>query len=106
MTAMNEFWYAQPAALDAYVYSFAGGVVGALFFYVGLWLTVRIALAARHPVVIALLSFAVRVIVVTFVIFWVSGGMIDHVLACLVAVIAMRFLLVRLLPPPVSLTHR
>ena len=64
--------------------AFLAGVSIGLFFYGGLWLTVRALLTSRHPVLLTISSFWGRTIVALGGFLLVMNGSWGAALACLV----------------------
>ncbi len=67
----------------------AGTALG-LFFYAGLWLTVRSLPQARHPVLLTLGSFWIRTLVVLASVLLLMKGRWQYVVVCLVGFLAGR----------------
>lgn len=98
---VNELWTMQGTSAAGYLIALAGGAACALFYFGGLWLTLRHILDARHPAVLVLLSFWVRTAIVAAAIFVLAGGRLDQLALCVVAMLVTRAVLLRLLPAPV-----
>lgn len=79
--------------------AFAAGLAFGLFFFGGLWLTVRRLPASRCPVLLLLASFAIRTAVAVVGFYFVMGGRWERALACLVGFLIMRFVLTARLRP-------
>jgi F1F0 ATPase subunit 2 len=79
--------------------AFAAGLGLGLFYFGGLWLTVRRLPAWRHPVPLLLASFAARTAAVVLGFYFVMGGRWERALACLVGLLVMRFVLTAWLRP-------
>lgn len=90
----------QGASVAGYLIALAGGAACALFYFGGLWLTLRHTLDARHPAVLVVLSFWARTAIVAAAIFMLTDGRLDRLAFCVLALLAMRAVLLRLLPPP------
>ena len=89
------------------VLAFAAGLGLGLFYFGGLWLTVRRLPASRYPVPLFLLSFTVRTAVVVVGFYFVMGGRWERALACLVGIVVVRFVLTsRLQPGPAPAAPR
>lgn len=71
------------------------GLAVGLFFFGGLWLTVRALPTARHPALLALGSYLGRVGVSLLAFYWVMGGRWERLATALLGLIAMRLLLIR-----------
>ena len=76
----------------------AGAALG-LFYFGGLWLTVRRLPRSRRPGLLLLGSFLVRSAVVVPGFYFVMGGRWERLLACLVGFLAARTVLLVLLRP-------
>ena len=74
----------------------AGALLG-LFFFGGLWWTVRHGLTARHPAWLFVGSLLLRTTVVIAGFWWVSDGLWDRLLACLVGFLVVRLVMTRAL---------
>jgi F1F0 ATPase subunit 2 len=81
------------------VLAFAAGLGLGLFYFGGLWLTVRQLLTSRHPVPLLLVSFAGRTAVAVVGFYFVMGGRWERALACLVGFLVVRFVLTARLRP-------
>ncbi len=73
----------------------AGAAVG-LFYFGGLYWTVRRLAASRRPMLLAWGSFAARTAVAVAIIFLVGRDSVQRLVACLVAMVVTRMVLVRL----------
>ncbi len=91
----------QGASVAGYLIALAGGAACALFYFGGLWLTLRHTLDARHPAVLVVLSFWARTAIVAAAIFMLAGSRLERLVLCVVAFLATRAVLLRLLPAPV-----
>lgn len=99
---MNDLWTLQSASAAGYLVALAGGAGCALFYFGGLWLTLRYALHARHAAMLVVLSFWARTAVVAATIFVLADGRFDRLALCVVGLLVTRTLLVRMLPAPLS----
>ncbi len=70
-----------------------------IFYFGGLWLTVRRLPTARRPAFLSLLSFFGRLGVVLFGFYLVMGSHWERLLVCLFGFLAIRIILVRLWGP-------
>ncbi len=70
-----------------------------LFYFGGLWLTVRRLPTARRPAFFSLLSFFGRLGVALFGFYLVMGGHWERLLVCLLGFLGARVILVRLWGP-------
>jgi F1F0 ATPase subunit 2 len=75
----------------------AGFALG-VFFYGGLWLTVRRLSDTRHPGLLTLGSFWIRTLLVVGGFLFVMAGRWDYALWSLIGFTAGRFAVVKLLP--------
>ena len=99
---MNELWMVQGASAAGYLAALAGGAACALFYFGGLWLTLRHTLNARHAAVLVVLSFWSRTAVVAAMIFVLADGRLDRLALCVVGLLVTRTLLLRKLPAPLT----
>lgn len=72
----------------------AAGIGLGLFYFGGLWLTVRRLSSARSPMPIALASFVARTAVVLVGFYFVMGGRWERMLACLAGFFVVRLVMV------------
>ena len=77
----------------------AAGMGLGMFYFGGLWLTVRRLPTARWPALLSMLSFFARLGVVLFGFYLVMGGHWERLLVCLFGFLAIRIILVRLWGP-------
>lgn len=83
----------------------AGGALG-IFFFGGLWWTVRKTLASGRPALWVFGSLLLRMGVTLVGFYWVSGGDWQRMLACLVGFVVARQLVKRLTRvPEIDPTH-
>jgi F1F0 ATPase subunit 2 len=75
-----------------------GGGLG-LFYFGGLWLTVRRLPKTRHPVLLTWGSFLWRISTILVCFFLVMGSHADRLIACLITFLWMRNLLLKSLLP-------
>lgn len=68
----------------------AAGLLLALFFYGGLWLTVRELPHSRHPAWLVLGSFLIRSALVIYILLLLTQQRWDYMLACMLGFIAGR----------------
>ncbi|MBK9170821.1 MAG: ATP synthase subunit I [Bryobacterales bacterium] len=78
------------------------GLLLGVFFFGGLWWTVRWGVLSKRPALWFLGSLVVRTGIVLAGMYFVSGGRWDGLLACLVGLITGRFIVTRLTGPPVE----
>jgi len=71
------------------------GILLGLFFYGGLWLTVRRLPAARYPFALTLGSLMLRAVVTLAGFFFIIGGRWQNAIVALLGFTAARFLLPR-----------
>jgi F1F0 ATPase subunit 2 len=74
---------------------FCAGLALAGMFYGGLWLTVQRVVTARHPAALALSSLFVRSSLAAAGFVWLSGGMWQNLLACLLGFEVGRLVIMR-----------
>lgn len=77
------------------VLSLGAGIGLGIFYFCGLWLTVRRLTTARRPVLMSLSSFFGRLAVVLLGFYFVMGGRWERLIACLVGFLAVRVVVVR-----------
>jgi len=77
----------------------AAGIGLGIFYFGGLWLTVRRLPTTRRPAFLSLLSFFGRLGVVLFGFYLVMGGHWERLLVCLLGFLGVRIILVRLWGP-------
>lgn len=80
------------------IVAFAAGTLIGLLFYGGLWLTIRMLLTARHPVLLTVSSFWLRLLVALAGFLFAMNGKWQNVLACLAGFAIGRGLVSALLP--------
>ncbi len=73
----------------------AGALLG-LFFFGGLWWTIRRGLISKTPALWFLGSLLFRTAVVTAGFYFVTGGKWDRILACLPGFVIARFVILRM----------
>ncbi len=83
----------------ALVLALIAGLGIGLFYFGGLWLTVRRLPEARQPALLMFGSFLGRTAASMIGIFLVMGGELARLLACLAGIIIARLVLVRRLSP-------
>jgi len=76
----------------------SAGVMLALMFYGGLWLTLRALAPARHASLLMAGSFWLRTLVVTAGFFWLAGSRFDYAVSTLVGFVAGRLVVGKLFP--------
>ena len=81
------------------VLAWAAGMGLGVFYFGGLWLTVRQLPASRRPALLFLGSFAVRTAVALVGFYLVMGGRWERALGCLVGFMMARLMLVSRLRP-------
>jgi len=77
---------------------FAGSALG-VFYFTGLWWTVRKLPLVRSPAILSLGSFLLRTAVVLAGFYLAMGGQWERLAACLVGFLAARLVLVRRFGP-------
>lgn len=78
---------------------FASGLGIGLFFFGGLWLTVRRISRVKHPALLSLSSFIIRTALSLVLFHTISGSHWERLLALLCGFLLMRFALVHLIRP-------
>lgn len=76
----------------------AGLIIG-LGYFGGLWLSVKQLSTARHPALLLLASWGVRLGLAMFSFFFLMGGQWERLIVCLIGFLGGRILLVKLLGP-------
>lgn len=79
--------------------AFAAGLAVGLFYYGGLWLTIRRLPQSRRPAMLTGMSLLVRLSLTSAAFYIVMGGRWERLLACLAGFLLVRVLLVRRLGP-------
>lgn len=79
--------------------SLGTGIGLGIYYFGGLWLTVRKLPTASRPVLLSLSSFFARLAVVLAGFYFVMGGRWERLLVCLFGFLCVRFVLVRLWGP-------
>lgn len=78
--------------------SFAGGIALGIFFYAGLWLTIRALCFSRHPILLTLSSFWTRMLIALGGFFLFMHGQWENAAAWLAGFILGRIIVSILLP--------
>jgi len=73
---------------------FAGALLG-IFYFGGLWLTVQWLPKVRHPAVLALISYLVRLVVALIGFYLLMNGRWQQLVACLAGFLVARLFLTR-----------
>ena len=79
--------------------SLVAGIAIGLFYFGTLWLTLRYLPQSRHPALLALASFWVRLAVALVGFYVVMGDRWERIVVCMVGVLVARGLLIRRLGP-------
>ncbi|MDL1964441.1 MAG: ATP synthase subunit I [Deltaproteobacteria bacterium] len=87
------------AATLIFILAFAVGIGLGMFYFGGLWLTVRRLPAARHPVLLSFCSLFCRMVVVMVGFYFVMDGHWLRLIVCMLGFLGMRSILVRLWGP-------
>jgi F1F0 ATPase subunit 2 len=80
----------------------SAGVLLGVFFFGGLWWTVRRGLLSKRPASLFLGSLLLRTSIILGGFYVVSGGHWDRLLACLLGFVIARVIVTRLTGPPVE----
>lgn len=79
----------------------AGGVLLGLFYYLGLWFTLKRLSASPRPALLVLISFLFRLAVTLVGLYWITGGEGLRLIVALLGLLLARFITVpRLGPAP------
>lgn len=84
--------------LDKMLYFFFPLVVGialGILNYVGLWITVQNMPVVRHPALLSIVSFMLRMGIIMMIFYLVMNGRWERLIICLVGFIAARSFFVR-----------
>ncbi len=73
---------------------FAVGVAVGVFYFTGLWLTIRRLSTSRLPWLLAISSFLLRLSVLTVTFFMVTNGRLENIFSCLAGFLAVRMVAV------------
>jgi len=76
----------------------AGALLG-LFYFVGLWFTLRSIHTVRQPGLLLLFSYVVRVAVVMLAFYFIMAGDWKRIIVCLVGFLVMRYFMIRKIQP-------
>ncbi len=82
------------------VLAFTAGILLGIFYFGFLWLVVKKLPESRHPVLLVIGSFVLRLSVTLLGFYLVFGGSWQRILACLIGFIVARTYLIRTLGPP------
>jgi len=85
---MNEIIYM--------VLSLFCGLILGLFFFAGLWWTIKKSMISKHPALLVLSSMIIRICVVLIGFYYISLGNWKRILSCLAGFIIAKFILTRL----------
>jgi len=77
------------------------GVVLGVFFFGGLWWTVRKGAVCRRPALLFLSSFVLRMSIALAGLYFVAGGHWERLLASLLGFVIARLIVTKLTGPPV-----
>lgn len=75
------------------------GLVLGLFYFGGLWLTVRKLTSSKRPGMLMMGSFAARLLITLCGFYLVMDGSWERILACMAGFLATRFVMTRMLAP-------
>ena len=76
--------------------AFAAGIGLGIFYFGGLWLTVRRLPTVQHPVLLSFCSFLVRIMMVLIGFYFVMDGHWQRMMVCMLGFLGMRSILLRL----------
>lgn len=85
---MNEFIFIVLAAF--------GGLILGLFFFAGLWWTIKKSVVSKHPALLMISSLMIRFCIVLIGFYYISLGDWKRILSCLAGFIIAKFLVTRL----------
>lgn len=75
------------------------GLILGLFFFCGLWWTIKKSITSNHPALLMLSSLIIRIGVVLVGFYFFSQGSWKRILGCLVGFIIAKFIVTRLTRP-------
>lgn len=75
------------------------GLILGLFFFGGLWWTIRKSIVSKHPALLMLSSLIIRFCVVLAGFYYISLGSWKRILSCLAGFIIAKFIVTRLTRP-------
>jgi F1F0 ATPase subunit 2 len=81
----------------AITFSLLGGVLLGLFYFGGLWLTVRGLPNSRHPALLTMGSFLSRTLVTLAGFYFIMGGRVENLLASLLGFLLARQILFKMI---------
>lgn len=84
------------------VSALAAGLLLGVFFFAGLWWTVRKGVSSKRPALLFLGSMMLRTGVVIAGFYFISDGHWQRLLACLAGFFIARFIVTRLAGPPLE----
>ncbi|WP_082122555.1 ATP synthase subunit I [Arsukibacterium sp. MJ3] len=79
-----------------WLWPFIVGTGLGLIFFAGLWWTVKKIQTSSQPAGWLIVSFALRIAVVVYGVYWVSNGQWQRALACTLGILFARFIVLRL----------
>ncbi len=88
--------------IEALVLAAMAGLLLGAFFYGGLWWTVRKGVSSKQPALLFLCSLLLRTGGTVAVLYVVSGGHWQRLLACLLGFTVARLMVTRFAGPPVD----
>jgi F1F0 ATPase subunit 2 len=74
-------------------FALLGGILLGFFYFGGLWLTVRSLPTTRQPALLTMGSFLGRMLITVAGFYFLMGGRVENLLACLVGYILARQIL-------------
>jgi F1F0 ATPase subunit 2 len=90
------------ALVSALVLPLLAGVLLGMFFFRGLWWTIRRGVSSKQPAVLFLFSFLLRTSIAMAGLYFVARGDWRRVLSCLVGFMLARILVTRLTRVPIA----
>ena len=78
----------------------SAGLLLGLFFFIGLWWTIRRALDSPHPALWFVTSLLLRLAITSYGLYWVADGRWQRLLWCCGGFILSRWLVRRFIPAP------
>ena len=90
--------------IETGLYMLISGSALGLFFFVGLWFTVKQTMLSNKPHLWFILSFVLRITLLLMGFFFISkSGHWQHLACALIGFVITRSILIRMLPTPIAL---